>query len=240
MSVNLIINGITYPYPQTGEEDWGDNATNWAVAVTSGMLQKSGGLFTLTAEVDFGSQFGIASLYYKSRSANLATAGNIRLANTDSINFRDAGNTADLNLRPDPSNDSSLLYGSTNIVTGAAPTISTDLTIDDSSESMVLEKLQSVALPDAATTTVFSTPATTAKNFIVMYSITRGSTKETGKAIITSDGTSAELAIHGSSLGSVGTTLSADVDSGNVRLRATTTSTGSAANIKYTLFRWND
>lgn len=100
MSVILPINGINYPYPQTGEENWGDNATNWAVAITNGTLQKAGGLFTLTSEVDFGGAFGLKSIYYKSRSGNPAVGGQFRLANADSINFRNAANNGDLAFRP--------------------------------------------------------------------------------------------------------------------------------------------
>lgn len=96
MSVALIVNGVTYDYPEDGDEDWGPDATDWAQAVTQGMLQKAGGLFTLSAEADFGASFGLKSLYYKSRTANPSTTGQIRLANTDTINFRNAANSADL------------------------------------------------------------------------------------------------------------------------------------------------
>lgn len=100
MSVILPINGINYPYPQTGEENWGDNATNWAVAITNGTLQKAGGLFTLTSEVDFGGTFGLKSVYFKSRTGNPAVAGQVRLANADSINFRNLLNNGDLAFKP--------------------------------------------------------------------------------------------------------------------------------------------
>lgn len=100
MSRPLVINGVTYAYPETRDQKWGPDATNWAVAVTGGMLQKSGGLFQLLAELDFGTAFGIKSLYYKSRTANVASAGQIRLANADSIKFRNAANGADLGFGP--------------------------------------------------------------------------------------------------------------------------------------------
>jgi hypothetical protein len=57
---------------------------------------KAGGTFALTADLDFGPNFGLVSKYYKSRSSYLATTGEIRLANTDTIVFRNAGNTANL------------------------------------------------------------------------------------------------------------------------------------------------
>jgi hypothetical protein len=55
--------------------------------------------------VDFGPSFGIQSLYYLSDSATLAHTGVVRLANTtDAISWRNAGNTADLPLSVNSSN----------------------------------------------------------------------------------------------------------------------------------------
>lgn len=105
MAVNLTINGTTYAYPETGDVEWGPDATDWASAVTSGMLQKAGGLFQLTAEVDFGTAFGVKSLYYKSRTTNVASTGQIRLARADEINFRNQANSADLVLTVNASNN---------------------------------------------------------------------------------------------------------------------------------------
>ena len=105
MPLSLVINGITYNYPQSGDELWGDDATNWAQAVTQGMLQKAGGLFQLTSEVDFGSSYGVKALTYKSRSANIASTGQIRLAHNDVISFRNLANSGNLNLDPNPASD---------------------------------------------------------------------------------------------------------------------------------------
>jgi len=96
MAVPLLINGITYQYPELDDEGWGNAATNWAVAITQGTLQKSGGLFSLISGVDFGPSFGLKSIYFQSRSSNIALTGVFRLSNTDAITFRNASNTADL------------------------------------------------------------------------------------------------------------------------------------------------
>lgn len=104
MSQSLSVNGVNYSYPETGERDWGDQATAWAIAVTSGMLQKAGGTFTLTADIDFGASFGLKSLYYKTRSTPLATAGHFRLARTDVISWRNAADSANLDLTVNGSN----------------------------------------------------------------------------------------------------------------------------------------
>lgn len=98
MAIPLVVNGTTYDYPQVNDTDWGPDATDWAAAITSGTLQKAGGLFQLLAEADFGSSFGLKSLYYKTRTSNPASAGQFRLARTDVINFRNEANSADLSL----------------------------------------------------------------------------------------------------------------------------------------------
>jgi hypothetical protein len=98
MSIPLNINGQTFQYPEVNDVSWGPDATDWAVAVTSGMLQKSGGLFILLADVDFGATYGLVSQYFKSRTTNAATAGSLRLAVTDSVSFRNNANSANLSL----------------------------------------------------------------------------------------------------------------------------------------------
>lgn len=99
MSVNLTVNGTVYAYPSTGDEQWGSVTTNWASAVTTGMLQKAGGTFTLTADVNFGATFGLLSAYFSSRSSNPSSSGQFRLANADTgIGWRNAANSGNLLL----------------------------------------------------------------------------------------------------------------------------------------------
>ena len=99
MSVNLTINGVGYAFPQTGESFWGDVVTQWATAVSSGLLQKNGGSFILTNELDFGASNGLKVLALTSQSANPASAGFLRLANTQTISWRNAANTGDMTLQ---------------------------------------------------------------------------------------------------------------------------------------------
>lgn len=127
MSLNVTLNGSVYIIPETGEVGWGGNTTSYLVAIAAGTLQKTGGSFTLSSEIDFGASFGLKSLYYKSRSANVAAAGILRLNNnSDSINWRNAANSADLSLFPNASN---LLTfnGSTVYVIGAGTITNADI-----------------------------------------------------------------------------------------------------------------
>ena len=92
MSTSLTINGVAYAYPDTGDQSWGAAASAWAAAVTTGMLQKAGGTFTLTADVNFGATYGIKSKYFTTVAASPATAGVLRLAIGDTIDWGTANN----------------------------------------------------------------------------------------------------------------------------------------------------
>ena len=104
MSISLVVNNVAYNYPQDFDTEWGVDATGWAQAVTNGLLQMAGGPFPLTAQVNFGPNFGITTLDVVSQSVNPASTGVIRLAKADTIVFRNNANTADLALAIDGSN----------------------------------------------------------------------------------------------------------------------------------------
>lgn len=105
MSVNVTIAGVVFAFPTDGEENWGNVVTTWAQAVSSQLLQRTGGSFSLTAEVDFGATFGTMQAYLKSRTSNIATAGLVRMARTDVIDWRNQANSANLPLGVDSSNN---------------------------------------------------------------------------------------------------------------------------------------
>jgi hypothetical protein len=81
-----------------GDANWGANVSNYLIALATGSLQKAGGAFTLTSDVNFGATYGLISAYFKSYSSTIAATGVLRLANTDAITWRNSGNTADLPL----------------------------------------------------------------------------------------------------------------------------------------------
>lgn len=104
MSVNVVLNGTTYTIPDPGDNTWGQELTDYFVALGSGVLQKAGGAFTLTAEVNFGATYGLKAVYYKSRATNPSSTGQIRLGNTEFIGWRNAANDDDMELAVDASN----------------------------------------------------------------------------------------------------------------------------------------
>lgn len=105
MSVSVTLNGTVYTIPQTGETGWGNAVTSFLQAVGSTTLQKTGGTFTLTAEADFGSGFGLKALYYKSEASTVAASGVLRLGVTDTISFKNNAASGDLAISIDGSDN---------------------------------------------------------------------------------------------------------------------------------------
>jgi hypothetical protein len=104
MSQTVLFNGSNYTVPDVGDNNWGQNVTDYLVGIANGCLQKTGGAFSLTNDVDFGTTYGLKSAYYKSRTANGALSGNVRLARVDSVAWRNEANGADLLLGVDSLN----------------------------------------------------------------------------------------------------------------------------------------
>jgi hypothetical protein len=110
MSVPLTVNGAVFNYPVDFDtQDWAIDATGWAQAVTNALIQKSGGSFPLTGDINFGASFGLIAPYFTSRAANPSTVGTLRLASADpGVGFRNNANSGNLILTTDASDN--LLY----------------------------------------------------------------------------------------------------------------------------------
>ena len=99
MSQNVILNGITYTIPETGETGYGPSLTSYLVALGSGgVLTLDGGNFPLLNELNVGPTYGIASPYFRSGLDPAATDGVLRLTNTESVMWRNAADTSNLAL----------------------------------------------------------------------------------------------------------------------------------------------
>lgn len=95
--INLTVNGATYPYPETGDESWGDPGTNWAAAISAQVLYRTGGSFVLSAEVDFGGTAGLKALQFKFQDDTaLTTAGTAVEWNNIPLSGKTAANVASL------------------------------------------------------------------------------------------------------------------------------------------------
>ena len=127
MTTPLVVNGVTTNYPTNRDNNWGDEATTWATLVSNSTLQLTAGDFSITNELNLGPNFGLTALNYSSRTANPASSGILRLANTDSINWRNGANDGDLllNLIADR-----LAFDGTTFITAGSTDILTNKTID--------------------------------------------------------------------------------------------------------------
>jgi microcystin-dependent protein len=121
MSFVLVWNAQNYVIPEPNDVGWGTNLDDFFRALPAGALQKSGGNFTLTADVDFGASFGLKSSVYKTRAADASTSGLIRLSNSDSIGWRDTSNGADLLLAVNGSNR--LTFDGVELAAGGSGTV---------------------------------------------------------------------------------------------------------------------
>lgn len=110
MSVSVTVNNSNFTIPTTNDRGWGAQVTSWIQTVSSSTLQKSGGTFTLTADVDFGATYGLKAAYYKSRNSNPSSAGILRLCSTESIGWRNNANDANVTLSTN-SSDSMIWTG---------------------------------------------------------------------------------------------------------------------------------
>lgn len=116
MSTNQTWNGVVYPVPVQGDQKWAPPLTRYLVALGTYALAPSGGAFTLTADVNFGASFGLLSKYFTTRTVAPATAGIVRLAKTDTLEWRNNANAADNILAVDGSDN--LTYNGSIVSTG--------------------------------------------------------------------------------------------------------------------------
>lgn len=119
MATIVSWNGSSFSVPATGEENWGGatKVDGLLISLANNGLQKTGGNFTLSADIDFGGSAGLKSTYYKSRSASPASAGQIRLGNAELIEWRNGADGGNNTLTVDSSDR--LVYNGTIIASSA-------------------------------------------------------------------------------------------------------------------------
>lgn len=100
--------------------------------------------------------------------------------------------------------------------------------------------LQSVSLVDNTSTTVFTLAWAGSEHLLIDYSIVRSSARETGTMRIVTDGSVASVSTDSAYVnGNSGVTFTASVAGADLTLTGTTTSTGVAAQMKYSIRRWS-
>lgn len=104
MSQPQVFNNVTYSIPVQGDLRWGPALTRYLAALGTYSISPAGGLYSLTADLNFGFNFGVIAKYFSSESNNIASAGQLRLATNDLIGWRNTGSSADLYLAVNASN----------------------------------------------------------------------------------------------------------------------------------------
>ena len=120
MATLVSLNGTSYSIPAYGDSGWAQGAGNlssYLISLASVTLQPIGGNFTLTAPLNFGSGFGVTLLSLTTASASPATAGFIRMASGDTIDWGTANNALGIS-------GTALQWNGQDVLTaGTAPTI---------------------------------------------------------------------------------------------------------------------
>ena len=127
MSTTVSIDGQSYEVPANGERGWGEEVSDILIALANNSLLIKGGSIPLTSEADFGANFGLKSIYFKSRTALPSVAGVLRLANTDSVSWRNGANDDDLDLTVASDR---LQYEAVDVPTISSTDVLTNKTID--------------------------------------------------------------------------------------------------------------
>lgn len=107
MSTPVTYVGVQYnvpAYQDTGYAQGSGNLSSYLIALATGSLTLSGGSFPLTADVNFGSSFGLLAKYFTSVSVGPSTTGVFRLANNEGVGWRNAAGGADVILKVNTSN----------------------------------------------------------------------------------------------------------------------------------------
>jgi hypothetical protein len=184
----LIVNGVPYLFPDVNDEEWGQRVTDWATAVTNGMLQKAGGTFTLTSEAYFGPTNGLRAVYFKSKGLPAATTGTIRLSSSDSIQWRNTGNTGNNVFAVNGSN----LPTFNGYVLGYSTDIATALLVSTTSlqsqiDALNISTTQISARLDTSTTNITSRADDVAASTTVAVNVTGSTQTKAGGFIVGGD-----------------------------------------------------
>jgi len=162
MSIPVTFHGTVYQVPVQGDQNWGPPLTRYLVALGTYSLTTTGGVFSLSADINFGPTFGLLSPYFTSTSPLPATSGVIRLAKTDTIDWRNNANTGDNVLSVNSSDQ--LLYNGVQVPTGLSTLPDGQIWIGGVSNMAVPQTLTGdVTVTDAGVTSIGALKITNAQ-----------------------------------------------------------------------------
>jgi hypothetical protein len=234
--------GASYIIPAVDDDNWGQNVTNYLLAIPAGVPPRNG-TFSLTGDLSFGPSFGLKSQYYKSLSIDIASTGFLRLAKTDAIVWRNNLNSADLPLAINGSNQ--LTFNGVPLSTGSSGVSSiagtaNQIIASSSTGNITLSTPQDIGTASSPTfaAVTLSSPlsvpnggtglATIGAHDILVGAATSAIvpvTPGTAGFVLTSNGTGSDPSCQPSGIGNV----SATATSGTITPDATTANTFSIA-----------
>lgn len=181
-AVTVSVNGSNHTIPQTNEKGWGTNVTAWIQAISQYTLQPNGGSFTLTGEVNTGATYGFKVPYIKTATASPSTVGVLRLANSDSVGFRNAANDGNLLLAVDSAN--ALTFNGAAISTTSSGSFQdSTFNIYDDGDPTKLIAFQASGISTATTRTITVPDAA-----VDLGILTAATSSNTNSAIVRRDG----------------------------------------------------
>lgn len=89
--------GPNFTIPDVDELNWGQEVTNFLVAIPHG-VPPTAGTFTLTGDLSFGPSFGLVGKYLTSIASNPASSGFLKLSHNDTLSWRNFAGSGDLPL----------------------------------------------------------------------------------------------------------------------------------------------
>lgn len=129
MAVTKTFAGSSFNLPLNREpksSSWGTEVSNFLIALADNAIPKTGGAYTLSAELNLGATYGLLAPYLKSAGTNIASTGVVRLAKTETIGFRNNANDGDLALAINGSDQ--LTFNGVRLATaGAASIVNADI-----------------------------------------------------------------------------------------------------------------
>lgn len=209
MSTNVTWNNVVYPVPTQGDKNWAPPLDRYLVALGTYALSPAGGIFTLTNDVNFGNNFGLLAKYFSTEGANPASAGHVRLSNTNTIRWRNFANTGDNTLGVDSSDF--LTYNGVEIPVGLATLANGKIWIGSVSNLPVAQTLTGdVTVTNAGVTSIGA-------GIIVNSQISNSAAIAYSKLSLTGSITNSDIfssaAIAYSKLNLTGSILNADINS---------------------------
>jgi len=147
MATPVSYNGQTYLIPSVSDQNWsGTNGVDgFLISLAQNSLQKTGGLFSLSSDLDFGPTAGIKTMYLKSGSAGSPpNTGFVRLNTSDVIAWKN--NALDDNLLLGVNDSDQLTWNDDVLLTTTGTIADSKALITDGSGSITTSNVTAIQI----------------------------------------------------------------------------------------------